>query len=236
MRRYLQGTLDYACGIYAVINAVACVHDLRLPEARKIFNATMEDFATRPAPWAAFIRNRTDHYWVIRYMLRRWCLREPCGLEISRPGGFAAPISDADLEPGGDTVYLPERCPPRGPKNPGDQPGALSDTARREVEAVRRALRDALKGGTASGKAVLVRFHRFLPDSGAVPLVSHWTSIRSADAGTLYLHDASAEKKAVHAVKFDDLLPEKGMPALRIVPESLYMITLPSSAVFLETH
>lgn len=28
MRRYLQGTLDYACGIYAVINALSLCHNL----------------------------------------------------------------------------------------------------------------------------------------------------------------------------------------------------------------
>jgi hypothetical protein len=224
MRSYLQGTLDFACGIYAVINAVACVRGLRLTEARSIFSATLEAFAARPLLWTAFTRNRTDHYWVIRYMLRRWCLSGPCRLEISRPGGFASPISDADAEPDATAAYLPECLPPRGPETPDALPGCLSGAARREAEAVRDALRDALQNRATPGRAVLARFHRFQPGA-ASPMVSHWTCIGSADAAALYLKDSSTDEEAVHVIRHDDLLPGNGLPSLRIVPESLYLLT-----------
>jgi hypothetical protein len=224
MRRYLQGTLDFTCAIYAVINAVGCVRDQRLPEARGIFSATLDAFAARPQLWSAFTGNNTDHYWVVRYMLRRWCMTAPCLPAISRPGGFACPISDADAEPDIASAYLPERLPPRGPESPS---GGLSDAARREAEAVRDVLREALPRGVTHGRAVAARFHRFLPGV-ASPLVSHWTCIRSADSASLYLKDSSAEKEAVHCIGYDDLLPDAGLPKLRIVPESLYLLTAPS--------
>ncbi|MDR2669611.1 MAG: hypothetical protein LBC14_06645 [Desulfovibrio sp.] len=224
MRRYLQGTLDFACAVYAVINAVGCVRDLRLPEARDIFSATLVDFAVRPLLWAAFTSNNTDHYWVIRYMLRRWCMTSPRRLEISCPGSFACPVSDADAEPNIDSAYLPERLPPRGPESPY---GGFSDAARREAKAVCDALRKALQSGVTPGRAVLARFHRFLPGVAA-PLVSHWTCINSVDTATLYLKDSSAEKEAVHSIRYDELLPEAELPKLRIVPESLYLLTAPS--------
>ncbi|MDR2124848.1 MAG: hypothetical protein LBP38_07725 [Desulfovibrio sp.] len=220
MRRYLQGTLDFTCAVYAVINAVGCVRDLRLQEARGIFSATLDAFAARPLLWSAFIGNNTDHYWVIRYMLQRWCLMPPRPQAVFRPGGFACPVSDADAEPDASSVYLPERLPPRGPESP---PGRLSDTARREAEAVRDALQGALQNGITPGRAVLARFHSFLPGV-ASPLVSHWTCIRSADSATLYLKDSSSEKDAVHCIGYDDLLPGAGLPKLRIVPESLYLL------------
>ncbi|MDR2605053.1 MAG: hypothetical protein LBC55_06855 [Desulfovibrio sp.] len=224
MRRYLQGTLDFTCAVYAVINAVGCVRDLRLPEARGIFSATLNAFAARPLLWAAFTGNNTDHYWVVRYMLRRWCMTAPRPPAISRPGGFACPVSDADAEPDIAFAYLPERLPPRGPESPS---GDMSDAARREAEAVRDALREALQSGTTPGRAVLARFHRFLPGV-ATPLVSHWTCINAADTATLYLKDSSAEKEAVHSISYDELLPEAGLPKLRSVPESLYLLAAPS--------
>jgi hypothetical protein len=224
MRRYLQGTLDFTCAVYAVINAVGCVRDLRLTEARGIFSATLDAFAARPLLWSAFTGNHTDHYWVVRYMLRRWCMTVPCRQAVSRPGCFARPVSDADAEPDVASAYLPERLPPRGPKSP---PGSFSDVARREAEAVRDVLREALPSGVIHGRAVVARFHRFLPGV-ASPLVSHWTCIRSADSASLYLKDSSAEKEAVHCIGCDDLLPDAGLPKLRIVPESLYLLTAPS--------
>jgi hypothetical protein len=226
MRRYLQGTLDFTCGIYAVINAVGCIRELRLPEARGIFNATLDAFAARPLLWGAFTRNNTDHYWVVRYMLQRWCLTVPCRPALSRPGGFALPVSDADVDPDIASAYLPERLPPRGPESP---PGGLSDAARREAGAVRDALREALKSGGVPRRAVLARFHRFLPGV-ASPLVSHWTCIISADTAALYLKDSSAEKEAVHSIRYDDLLPDAGSPKLRIVPESLYLLAASSDS------
>ncbi|MDR1686031.1 MAG: hypothetical protein LBR82_06280 [Desulfovibrio sp.] len=225
MRRYLQGTLDFSCAVYAAVNAIGCVRDLRLPEARDIFNTTLDAFAARPSLWAAFIRNNTDHYWVVRYMLRRWSLTAPRPQAVSRPGGFALPVSDADAEPDICSAYLPERLPPRGPESPPDR---FSDAARREAEAVRAALREALQGGATPGRAVLARFHRFLPGV-ASPLVSHWTCIRSADNAGLYLKDSSAEKDAVHCIGYSDLLPDAGLPNLRIVPESLYLLTAASA-------
>ncbi|MDL2315921.1 hypothetical protein LJC59_02440 [Desulfovibrio sp. OttesenSCG-928-A18] len=75
MRRYMQGTLDYACAVYAVINAVSALHGIELTPARSMFRESQLAFSERPALWRHFLQNDTDHYWVVRYMLRRWCLR-----------------------------------------------------------------------------------------------------------------------------------------------------------------
>ena len=85
MRRYLQGTLDFACGIYAVINALSLTHDIPLSDARRIFQDTHLALSANSWLWKKFLRNETDHYWLVRILLSQLCTSRPYMLDISQP-------------------------------------------------------------------------------------------------------------------------------------------------------
>ena len=85
MRRYMQGTLDFACGIYAVINALSCIYGLDLAHARKIFQETVHALSKQERVWISFLCNETDHYWLIRWLLGRWCSASPWRLDVRQP-------------------------------------------------------------------------------------------------------------------------------------------------------
>ena len=217
-RRYLQGTLDFACAIYAVINALACSHGLDLAGGRRIFQETAISLAENPDLWRRFLRNETDHYWLVRYMLERWCRVAPWRLAVRQPfsdcltpGGGAADLAGAEL-------FLPEKEEDHGP--------ILHDKARKEAASVWRALEDWFDGqsGDRSKRTAVLRFHRFLFHE-TPPVVSHWTTARGLEDGVLHLHDASSEKNALFTLEQSVLLPGDGTRGLiRIVPESLVLL------------
>ena len=217
-RRYLQGTLDFACAIYAVINALSCSHGLDLAGGRRIFQETAISLAEAPDLWKRFLRYETDHYWLVRYMLGRWCCAEPWRLAARQPfsdcllpGGEAPDLAGAEL-------FLPEKEEDHGP--------ILHDKARKEAASVWRALEDWFGGrsGERPRRTALLRFHRFLFHE-TPPVVSHWTTARRLEDGVLHLHDASSEKSALVALEKSALLPGDGTRGLiRIVPESLVLL------------
>lgn len=222
MRRYLQGTLDYACGVYAVVNALSCVYSLNLAKARAIFEKTHMTLAARPALWQNYITNNTDHYWLVRHLLGLWCAKPaeaPYPLRIVCPLGAALPAA-GDLclgepgEPGDPDLYLPEKEDPQGPQT--------LNRCREEALQVWQALHGWFTGKSKSRRAALLRFHRFLPNMPE-PVVSHWTTVRLADAAALHLHDASSENNALHRLDKIALVTDF-RPLLRIVPESVYLL------------
>ena len=214
MRRYLQGTLDFACGIYAVINALSLTHGLDLSGARAIFRETHLDVAARPALWADYSANTTDHYWLVRHTLERWCSTPPYRLAVHCPFGPELWTEKSDLDRA--DRYLPERLPPQGP----------AKSAEAESEALRtfEACRDWLAARNSPGRALILRFHRFIPGV-RTPIVSHWTTGKSMENGVLHLHDASSEPRALMSLSKDLLMPFDGRRApVRIVPESLLLL------------
>ena len=42
MRRYMQGTLDFTCAVYAVINSLSVIHNLDLATGRMILAETLQ--------------------------------------------------------------------------------------------------------------------------------------------------------------------------------------------------
>ena len=217
-RRYLQGTLDFACGIYAVVNALACAHGLDLAGARYVFQETLSSLSEEPVLWKSFLRNETDHYWLVRYMLQRWCREQPWELVARQP------FSDCLLPGGGEPelaeveMFLPEKENDAGPVQP--------EKARKEAESVWRTLEEWFQGQNEGKfrRPALLRFHRFLYHDFQ-PVVSHWTTARTISGGSLLLHDASSERNALLALDKHSLLPENGDRGLiRIVPESLVLL------------
>ena len=223
MRRYLQGTLDFACGLYAVINALACIHNLELAKARSLLQEFQLVLPEYPELWQAFIRNETDQYWLIRHSLSRWCSTPPLACTAEQPFSVCLlPRSEDSLETA--RLYLPEREAPRGSSSP--------ERLRAEAAEVWAALKARLGPVPRPGdplsprprRAAVFRFHRFLPGMGQ-PVVSHWTAACSLHEDILRLHDASAETGAVHTIAAADCAAAGPSPPLiRIVPESLVFL------------
>lgn len=221
MRRYLQGTLDYACGIYAVVNALACTHSLELEAARRIFQESLEGLAASPELFKAFCRNETDHYWLVRCLLARAGTRYGFAIELFQPfSDCLLPRSEdeAAFDEPALGLHLPEKEAPPGPPS--------LDGARQEVMAVWQALSFWLDPpGHRQKRAAIFRFHRFLPPV-PMPVVSHWTTGRQLRKDLLLLHDASSEKGAIMEIEQKSLMPSSSHhPQLRIVPESLVLIS-----------
>lgn len=235
MRRYMQGTLDFTCGIYAVINALSCTHGLELAQARKIFQETMQALSEQEKIWNSFLSNKTDHYWLIRWLLGRWCMEPPWRLDVRQPfADCLLPAPPPENHPegrpecrkpdwAGVELYLPESHAPGGPTCP--------EAAQNEALAVWNALTDWLskqEGSDGNTRAALLRFHKFVP-GGREPLVSHWTTARATNDRTILLHDASAEPGALFVLERRNILPEMQHTALlRIVPESVALLSRPA--------
>lgn len=215
MRRYMQGTLDFACGIYAVINALSRTHGLDLANARAIFRESILALSQQERLWLSFLRNETDHYWLVRWLLGRWCLGPPWLLHIRQP------FSDC-LEPDGrsleDTeLFLPEAHEPAGPSE--------FPAARDEALAVWNALHTWLADEKTTARAAILRFHRCMPGIRQ-PVVSHWTTAHTANDKAIVLHDASSEPGALFELERESLMPEaQRFALLRIVPESVVLLS-----------
>jgi len=214
----MQGTLDFTCGIYAVINALSCIYGLKLAQAKKIFQETMQTLSGQEKIWNSFLYNETDHYWLVRWLLGRWCSEPPWKLDVRQPfADCLLPESRKSDCCTGVDLYLPEIHAPGGPTCPA--------AAQSEALAVWNALADWLSKQEGSSRAALLRFHRFVP-GGHEPLVSHWTTARAANDRTILLHDASAEPGALFVLERRSLLPEMQHAALlRIVPESIALLS-----------
>lgn len=217
MRRYMQGTLDFTCGIYAVINALSCIRGIDLAQARAMFQQSQMAFAAHPRLWRAFLYNESDHYWVVRYMLHRWCCTGAYRLRMHSPyGSWLQGDGPAEALLDNVALYLPETHADSGP-------GSF-EKSRAEAEDVWRVLH-AWFDGNQKGRACLLRFHRFLPGV-AQAVVSHWTCVRGVSPDEAFLHDASSEQNALHTLERRALLPADKVRALvRIVPESMILLS-----------
>jgi hypothetical protein len=213
----MQGTLDFTCGIYAVINALSCTYGLDLASARKIFQETMHALSGQERLWNSFLHNETDHYWLVRWLLSRWCFEPPWQLEIRQPFSDCLCPESRSNDFAGMELYLPETYDPSGPACPAE--------AKSEAFAVWDALADWLAEQRENSRAALLRFHRFFPGTRQ-PVVSHWTTAHTVNDRAILLHDASAEPKALFILERRSLLPAVQRAALlRIVPESLVLLS-----------
>ena len=226
MRRYLQGTLDFHCGIYCVVNALSALYGIDLSLARFILADTVLHFSRYPELHEAFLFNRTDHYWVVAYMLARFGTAGRFPLNARQPFGnrwlveppVDSPFSSDRLA--GEylkqvSLYLPEPKPDR--VGEAKNLALAWDTMHRWLEQG--------NGSKKPTRAVLLRFHRFLPGVEG-PVVSHWTTALRSLGEMLTLFDASGESKAIHAINRSEVLPDKGgFRNIRIVPESIVLLS-----------
>lgn len=213
----MQGTLDFACAIYAVINALAVTHGINLATSRRIFADTVDALSNHRELKRAFLYNETDHYWVIRYCLARYCQAGPLCLGMLQPFGSGLMPSVANsgfnLEQAELFVEDDEHSSGRLANRP-EVWKALEEWLSPEVLLKHK-------------RAAIMRFHRFMPGV-AEPVVSHWTTCSQVGGDVLYLHDASSEMNAIHQIRREDLQEEPG------VATPLYIV--PSSVIFLQKH
>lgn len=216
MRQYYQGTLDFACALYAVINSLAVTHDLGLARGGAMYTGTMEEIARRPPLWHSFLYNKTDHYWVVRYLLARWCTRPPVHYTLLQPFSSC-------LLPQEDTLYL-ENVALYLPEAYAGGAGYFHPGVEEEQKRVWETMADWLGNNEGENRTVIFRFHRFLPQM-AQPVVSHWTTGRSVLGNTLMLHDASAEKSALQHITRGSLFGRvDARPSVLIAPESVVLL------------
>ncbi len=209
---FYQGQLDCFCAAYAVMNALRLLHALPLTEARALFNSMLTDLARDPGEFAAVALNATDHTdWVERLLTAR--ARPP------RAVRFRWPFSAARVAfPHGNGPYTLDS----GKKliNPsGDvSPGRLWEHAAGWLGAADR---------NTGPRALVFRFHRYLA-ARSFPVVSHWTAAGEMDDATLKLTDASVEPAAIHAIRRNGFVTERGRVSaeqlIQIEPCTLFLL------------
>ncbi len=213
----MQGTLDYACAVYAVINALSAVHNLDLAGGRRILAETLYDLSLHPCLWRAFLHNETDHYWLIDYCLARWCRQGKWRLRAMRP--FAPDPDHWDnlddskpplfrIDGPGDNLHDPR---PRGAEADGT------------VDRIFQVLNEHLGPETGQTRAALLRFLRFIPGS-PLPIVLHWTTAIQVVDNSIFLHDSSSEPGALHVLERGLLTAKFGSANLFIEPESITLL------------
>jgi hypothetical protein len=242
---YHQGHLDFFCAVYALINALRLTHGLRLEQAREILNRTLLEISQKPPLWTAFLQDQTDFYWLVDYILGRFCRRGRLALRMAKLPPFPArPEAEQGL------LQLKPENPPHVPleelreehlfrrEAKFESPGLTSSRPERgwRIQDLWPFLRDWLpeRGFFSSRqeektqeRCLLLRFHRFLP-SQALPLISHWSTGWFFFRGTLQLYDCTQNKEGTQslppqecALYREDL--EQGR-LLLLEPESIYFL------------
>lgn len=229
MNPYHQGQLDFFCAIYAFINSMRLLFGLPLNQARYILGTALEEISARPNIWNAMLNNKTDHHWVMPFMLGRFCENGQFPVRVAQLP--AAPLADAPftslLDAGDDAIrdWLKLSAPkrvnlddltPQGLYRPDVEFGVdfrlkvAANSTSRAWNAntfwpfLRRWL-PARKFISVFGsshqqkRCLILRFHRYLPYQ-PLPLLSHWSTGLDFSKDTLNLFDCTANKDAVHCL------------------------------------
>lgn len=253
MNPYHQGQLDFFCAIYAFINAARLLFGVQLDQARTILATALSELSARPEIWRAMLCNRTDHHWVIPYMLGRFCgasglpVRVACLPEAPMKGlggagdkellAWLAPLPPEPLSLGifseGDMyrrdVEFGPHCPlpeskREGPRRPWTAP-LLWELLERWLPG--RRFMGVFGGGQKQKRCLILRFHRFLPHQRS-PFISHWSTGWDFSKESLNLYDCTANKEATHTLPLDEiaLYPENvgGRQLLAVEPQSVYFL------------
>ncbi len=223
MRRYKQGTLDFYCAAYAVVNALARLRCIDMTQARDLLCDFLLTLSGAPALLNAFMRNETDHYWVVRYLMARWCREHPRKIALQQPFSQCLLPDERAV----DLLTMAQSNPfflPEAPLPGSRRTRAQQKAFRAAGENVWNTLESWM--GTpekAVSHTAIFRFHRFMMGREE-PIVSHWTTGSYLCGEVLFLHDSSGEENALHSLGKDDLLLEQEWPVVWIVPESVLLL------------
>ncbi len=71
MKPFHQGQLDVFCAVYAVLNGLRLVRDIRPSAARDLLHATLLELAAEPEAFHAFLHQQTDYYDLVDRLLEK---------------------------------------------------------------------------------------------------------------------------------------------------------------------
>ncbi|MCL1889634.1 MAG: hypothetical protein FWF99_03930 [Desulfovibrionaceae bacterium] len=241
LKPYYQGQLDYFCAIYSLINALRLTSGLQLHQGRDILGSALLELSARPLLWQSLLQNRTDSYWLVDYLLGRFCREGTLALRVGKlPLRPSSPIEDLSKE--SLTQWLDLQNP---------QPVSLDDLREEDLyrptvfegtgkklfwsgESLRKLLRlwlpggllSSISGGPSSRRCLLLRFHRFLAPETL--LISHWSAGREFQRQGIALFDCTISRQAVHHLPLRRCAfhPEEvgRERLLALEPESLYFL------------
>jgi len=241
LKPYYQGQLDYFCAIYALINALRLTRGLQLHQGRDILGSALLELSARPLLWRSLLQNRTDSYWLVDYLLGRFCRDGALALRVGKlPLRSSSPIGD--LSQKGLAQWLELQSP---------QPVYLEDLREEDLyrstvfegtgtglpwsgEDLRQLLRlwlpggllSSISSGLSSRRCLLLRFHRFIAPETL--LISHWSTGREFQRQGITLFDCTISQKAIHHLPLRRCAfhPEKlgRERLLALEPESLYFL------------
>ena len=92
MQPFYQGKIDNFCAIYAVLNAVQVIHQIRPLRARDIFNDTLLDLSKDIDEFKAVLEHKTDYCDLVDKMLLSLAKQFP--LKVQAPFAADAPCQD----------------------------------------------------------------------------------------------------------------------------------------------
>ncbi len=227
LRPYHQGQADFFCALYAVINALVITYGIGLGTARQIFSTTLGKISEHPFLWRSTLNNETDFYWLVEYLLGFSFSSGPLALHTLVPAGAGFQEKKFGLEHrnlrdvnlyrkperkpacglnAGElwTVlrhWLPEDCDPRHSERvdycypPAERPAANDKGDNGDKAEAPGCMEES--GVPHGQRALLLRFHRYLPFSDQ-PVISHWSTARAFYGEDLLLFDATADPEAIH--------------------------------------
>ncbi len=223
MRQYYQGTLDFACGIYAVINALGLLHGLGLDGARQIYAESMARISASPELWKKFLNNEMDHYGIVRDVLWQHCSARPWLCKVTQPFGnyFLRPENFPLAVTKGKLVDFE----PYASKTFSHNPSCYDESVMAQEEIV-NSLSSWLNNTKTNTRVSILRFHRFMMGA-KIPYVSHWTTVKGVSSDAITLYDASSEARALQSI------PKKNLfgaffqePEVLISPDSIIFIDI----------
>ncbi len=215
MRQYYQGTLDFSCGIYAVINSLALTHGLGLEEARSIHARALAGISSHPDLWQHFLCNNMDHYGVVRHMLHTFCGKGSFLCRVLEPfGSYFTQLGEGET-----TLPFPLF---NTAQFVGD--GKCFTAILQKQPDVWQAIYAWFTGVKSSKRTAILRFHRFMLGTN-MPFVSHWTTVKAITNDTIILFDSSLEARALQCIAKTQMHRHGStQPDVLISPDSLLFL------------
>lgn len=197
---FFQGKMDNFCAIYAVINTIHLLRNVKVLDARTILNEALFEESRNPLAFLQLLNHRVDYSKLVERMLDRWS--SAYRFSFSRP---FAPLYEQEIQKENFQPYINE--------SPQVCTEVLWKTLEKNVN-------------TRENKIVLFRFCRFSPGESA-PIVDHWSTIcdiqKDADGNNprLQLFDCSIESSGRYSLPKDIIFsaPFGALPPLPLMSD-----------------